>query len=386
MAVNMEGNATQESPATETKKAKGDRLEIVKVLVLALVSFLAGFALVLIFLRGPSDSGGDAANGTADAPAAPVPAASPAPAPSAAVATPAPTEAPIAQPIEAPAAAGGYEPAPTAAATGGYEPTPAVSPTAETGVAPSEGDAVAATATAGADEGSAPAEVPPGKTPDGMALDGEAFYLKCWDDGGVERKGVECDRLGVFEKRFATRLYVVDKCRIDAASVTAEGKLSVAAEVDFAASKVSFWNAPSSDIQNAAQIGSCLRGALTGLPIQGIEHKYARYRVFFTVLFGKQAAKKAAAEAVKAEPAADKGEGKAQAASGSPSKPPAGKGKLITVVKDKVRVRKTPVDGEVIGKIGQGNQVRLLKQKDGWCQIVTPSGNEGWMICDALGL
>ncbi|MCK9463885.1 MAG: SH3 domain-containing protein [Proteobacteria bacterium] len=49
-------------------------------------------------------------------------------------------------------------------------------------------------------------------------------------------------------------------------------------------------------------------------------------------------------------------------------------------------MRKTPVDGEIIGKIGQGNQVRLLKQKEGWCQIVTPTGNEGWMICDALGL
>jgi len=378
MAVNMEGNATQETPETGTKKAKGDKLEIVKVLVLALVSFLAGFALVLIFLRGPSDSGGDGVNEAAEAPAALGPTAPPAPAPSAAAATAtpapeaAPEAAPAAQPVEAPAATGGYEPAATA--TGGYEPTPAVAATAETGAAPSEGDAVASTAAASADEGSAPAEVPPGKTPDGMALDGEAFYLKCWDDGGVEHKGAECDRLGVFEKRFATRLYVVDKCRVDAASAAAEGKLSVAAEVDFAASKVSFWNAPSSDIQNAAQIGSCLRGALTGLPIQGIEHKFARYRVFFTVLFGKQAAKKASA----AEPA------KTETAQGA--KPPAGKGKLVEVKKDKVRVRKTPVDGEVIGKIGQGNQVRLLKQKDGWCQIVTPSGNEGWMICDALGL
>lgn len=318
--------------------ARGDRAEIVKVLVLALVSFLAGFALVLVFLRGPSDSGGDGA------------------------------------PDEAPGKPGEAQPAPA-------EAQPAPAPAAPDPAAPAIGEGPGAGAeaapAAALDEGSAPPEVPPGKTPDGMLLDGEAFYLKCWDDGGVERKGADCDRLPTFEKRFSTRLYVIDKCRVDAASAAAEGKLSVAAEVDFQASKVSFWNAPSSDIANAAQIGSCMRGALAGLPIQGVEHRYARYRLFFTVLFGKAAAKKAAAK---------EGAPAAGASTGEGSKPPAGKGKLVEVVKDKVRVRKAPVDGEVIGKIGQGNQVRLLKQKDGWCQIVTPSGNEGWMICDALGL
>jgi hypothetical protein len=375
MAVSMEGNENETVEEAEKIKPRSDRLEIVKVLILALVSFLAGFALVLIFLRGPSDSGGDGAKdaveapgGAATKPAIPVPVAQ----------VPAPTPAPV----EVPAA-------PTAA--GGYEPTPTSPATATPDAVPTEGDESASSAASAADQGSAPAEVPPGKTPEGMVLDGDAFYLKCWDDGGVERKGTDCDRLDTFEKRFGTRLYVIDKCRVQAASASAEGKLSVAAEVDFAASNVSFWNAPSSDIQNAAQIGSCLRTALSGLPIQGVEHKYARYRLFFTVLFGKAAAKKAAQDA-KSEPAAGKADEKAEdkgsdkASGSSPSKPPPGKGKLVTVAKDKVRVRKTPVDGEVIGKIGQGNQVRLLKQKDGWCNIVTPSGNEGWMICDALGL
>jgi hypothetical protein len=356
-------------------KPKGDKLEIVKVLVLALVSFLAGFALVLVFLRQPSDS-------AADEPQSPPPATPPA------AAVNAPPVAPT--PVAPPTQAGGYGPqdAGTAAPpTGGYEP---VGGYGATPAAPAEGgEQVAAAGATG--EGDALPEVPPGKTPDGMVLDGEAFYLKCWDDAGVERRGADCDRLDTFEKRFSTRLYVVDKCRVEGASASAEGKLSVASEVDFQAGKVSFWNAPSSDLPNAAKVGTCLRGALAGLPIQGIEHKYARYRVFFTVLFGKVAAKKAAEaakEAASEKKPDEKADGKADAKAGAQAGdgPPPGKGKIVEVKKDKVRVRKTPVDGEVIGKISQGNQVRLLKQKDGWCQVVTPSGNEGWMICDALGL
>jgi hypothetical protein len=340
-------------------KHKGDKLEIVKVLVLALVSFLAGFALVLVFLRQPSDTAGHEAQPEAAPPPAAI----------------AQVQPPQAAPIQAAVGATAPPDGGPAPAAGGYEPVGGYGAAA----APAEGDEQAAAAGA-ASEGDAPPEVPPGKTPDGMLLDGDAFYLKCWDDAGVERKGADCDRLDVFEKRFATRLYVVDKCRVEAASASAEGKLSVAAEIDFQSSKVSFWNAPSSDLPNAAQIGSCLRGALSGMPIQGIEHKFARYRIFFTVLFGKVAAKKAAADKKVEEKAVDKAGEKTE------GKPPAGKGKLVEVKKDNVRVRKAPVDGEIIGKIGQGNQVRLLKQKDGWCQVVTPSGNEGWMICDALGL
>jgi len=351
----QDGSTPEPSAGAPRGKPKGDTVEIVKVLVLALGSFVIGFALVLVFLRQPSDSG-DAETQPAETPTETAAGTASQPPPTA---LPAAGGAALKDAGPAPAAAGGYE------AVGGYG-------------APADG-AAAGGAQA---EGDAPPEVPPGKTPNGVLLDGDAFYLKCWDDAGVERKGTDCDRLEVFERRFSTRLYVIDKCRVDAASANAEGKLSVASEVDFQAGKVSFWNAPSSDVPNAAQVGSCLRGALSGLPIQGIAHKYARYRLFFTVLFGKAAAKKAA-EIAKAE-GAQKTEEKPGAK--ATDKPPAGKGKVVKVVKDKVRVRKAPVDGEIIGKISQGNEVRLLKQKEGWCQVVTPSGNEGWMICDALGL
>jgi uncharacterized protein YgiM (DUF1202 family) len=60
------------------------------------------------------------------------------------------------------------------------------------------------------------------------------------------------------------------------------------------------------------------------------------------------------------------------------------KGKVVDVIKDHVRVRKEPVSGKVFGKINSGNQVRLLGEKNGWCQVITPNNNKGWMICDSL--
>jgi hypothetical protein len=301
---------------------RSDRVEVVKVLALAIVSFLGGFGLVFLFLAPPSGDGPDLHDPTGESP-----------------------------------------PTGTSPAAGRFAPS------AREDDGAGEDASVAAVDPAPARaEGDAPPEVPPGKTPDGLTLDGGAFVLKCWSNDGVEIAGEGCDRLELLEKRFSTRLYVIDECRIKAAGGSASGKLSVAAEVDFQKMAVSFWNGASSDIREATAIGSCLRDRLAGLPLGGIEHKHARYRLFFTVLFGDAAEKKQQAEAAKAAAFV------------------AGKGKLVNVVKDRVRVRKVPVDGEILGRIGTGTQVRLLERKEGWCHVITPNRNEGWMTCDALEL
>ncbi|MCP4676564.1 MAG: SH3 domain-containing protein [Deltaproteobacteria bacterium] len=317
----------------KAKSKKGDKIEVVKVLIIAVVSFVLGFALVILFLR-------------------PKPPSSPG------VEIEAPIEAPIANRNEGSAApteasGGGYAPS---GSGGGYAPQPAANQV-DTG---QKSD--------GFHEGEAPAEVPPGRTPDGVAADGAGFYLKCWDENGAELPGESCDRLKVLEKRFSTRLYVVDRCKKKQIGDKAEGKLSLGVEVDFGKMSLSFWNGASSNIEGAGKIATCLRTELAGLPIRGFDHKYQRYRIFFTVLFGKAAEKASAKTPTSAA-----------------SAPPKGKGKLVNVVKDRVRVRKTPVDGDIIGKISAGNQVRLLDKKAGWCHIITPNNNEGWMICDALG-
>ncbi len=314
--------------------AKGDRIEVVKVLIIAIVSFVLGFALVIIFLRPSSPSIND------DTVALPEETPTvPAPTPPSG---PAPADHPTAARY-APPGGGGYAPEPSAAPAGAAEAS---------GGSPDEGDA--------------PPEVPPGRTPEGVMLDGTGFYLKCWDSAGTEHPGSACDRLRVLEKRFSTRLYVVDRCKQKYAP-RAEGKLSLGLEVDFDKRALSYWNGASSDLDGASKVATCLRTELAGLPIHSVDHKHARYRIFFTVLFGK---------------AAEKASGKATTA--ATSKPPAGKGKLVNVVKDRVRVRRAPVDGDIIGKISSGNQVRLIEKKAGWCHVITPNKNEGWMTCDAL--
>lgn len=317
---------------------RNDKIEVIKVLVIAVLSFVVGFALVILFLRPTAPSSAQTQPDEE---------------------TEVPTES---TGDETPASADEQEAAnktdSLSETGGGYAPEPEAEQAGdETG--DEAGDEGAASS-----EGEAPSEVPPGRTPEGITLDGDAFYLKCWDASGEELPGSACDRLEVLEKRFSTRLYVVDKCRQKSAGDKAQGKLSLGVEVDFDKMSLSYWNGASSEIEGAGKIATCLRTELAGLPIHGFDHKYERYRIFFTVLFGKGDAKAAKKEAE--------------------SKKPAGKGKMAEVTMDRVRVRKEPVDGEVIGKISTGNQVKLLERKGGWCKIITPNGNEGWMTCEAL--
>ncbi len=295
----------------------GDKIEVVKVLILAVVSFVLGFALVILFLR-PSSSSSE--NGSEDSPSATVP---------------------VSRGYADPSQSGG-----------GYAP---------------RGNTADRKNSADNQEGAALPDVPPGKTPETVAIDGQAFYLKCWDENGTVFKGDECGRLSVFETRFSTRLYVVDRCKKKHSGEKSEGKLSLGTEIDFEKMSLSFWSGASSTIKDAPLVASCLRSELAGLSIDGFNHRYAKYRLFFTVLFGKDAviAKK------QNEPVA---------ASAADLR----KGKLVNVIKDHVRVRKKPLTGKVFGKINSGNQVRLLAEKNGWCRVVTPNNNKGWMICDSL--
>ncbi|MBN2341334.1 MAG: SH3 domain-containing protein [Deltaproteobacteria bacterium] len=301
-------------PIPKPTKEKNATGEIAKVLILAVISFIAGFALIFFFLR---PSGPDVA----------------------------PDELPSTE---------------------------------------SNGQAVADTPdtpAAGTAPKSAVETVSPGETPDGVTQPSEPHYLKCWDKTGIENDGAECDRLLKLENRFTERLYVVNECKTAEAGEAADGKLVVACEVNFDTQSISFWHGAASDIRNASDIGDCLRNKLAGLPLEAIDHEFSRYRIYFGVQFGVAAP----AVAAGSEAAESDGDNEMSFAEG-PTAPPEGKGRLVNVAKDRVRVRRSPVDGEVFGKISTGNKVRLLKQENGWCHIVTPNNNEGWMICSALEL
>jgi hypothetical protein len=343
-------------------KAGGDKLEIVKLLVIAVLCSGLGFALVYIFFGPPiqgrvetgqtalSDQRSTLASAT-DVLAAP------------------PLEAePVAMADTEETRGSRYAPEGAGPGYGVQEEIP-LPPAADMA------QPLAPTLGASVDRGSLPPVVPPGKTPEGVAVDGNAFYVKCWDKAGAALETESCDKLDLLEKRFSTRLYVVDKCRLEAAGAEAAGKLSLGVEVDFSTLSVSFWSGPSSNLPSADAVAQCLRTELRGLPVDGVPHKHGKYRMFFTVLFGKkfvQAASDKTPQSVA---------GKTDAKSA-----PARKGKTVKVALDRVRVRKSPVDGEEIGRISSGNEVQLLGRKEEWCRVLTPAGNEGWMICDALEL
>lgn len=328
----------------ERLSKKGDKLEVTKILVLAAVSFFLGFVLVVLFFKPDSPS----VDHSTAPPALPAP--------------PAPPEPSSPKVDTGPSAA--VAPAPATAQGEGYAPTRyAAADSKGEGYAPAPSEmAPAAPAVDEPQPAANHPEVAPGRTPDGVTIDGDAFYLKCWDRSGTELPGTSCDRLKILEKRFSTRLYVVHKCKEQSAGAKAEGKLNLGMEVDFVAMSIRFWNGASSDLPEGGKVATCLRDELAGLPLSSINHEYDKYRIFFTVLFGT-----GAGEAPRTKEVAAKKDGK-----------------LLKVVKDRVRVRKTPLDGDVIGTISTGNQVERLEKKGDWCRVLTPNGNEGWMICDAL--
>lgn len=212
-----------------------------------------------------------------------------------------------------------------------------------------------------------PPEVPPGRTPPNIRLDGEALYHKCWTSEGELIPGEQCDRLRVFEKRLENRLYIIDRCRKDHLGEDALGLLSLGAEIDWSGPSVSFWAGPSSTLPNIRAIAACLRDELAGIPLYEIDHKYEKYRLFFSVNILDQ--EKMLHQLAEEDPKVN-----------------ARKNKQVKVNLDRVNVREEPVDGPSIGKINAGNLVILLGRKNDWCHVLTPGGNKGWMICEALDL
>ncbi len=326
----MDDKTEKMTTVKKSRSAKDDRVDVIRILVVMAISFLLGFGLVIAFFKNspPSTEDSQGAEAAPDTPEEE-------------------NGSPVADTSDASPEASGYAP------SGGYAPADTPKP-----VENDHGDE-------GGDynEGDAPPVVPPGRTPEGVFVEGEPFYLKCWDSNGSEIAGASCDHLNLLEKRFSTRVYVVDKCKQKYTPSGAVGKLSLGMEVDFDKRSLNFWSGASSDLDSAQKVATCLREELAGLPINGVEHKNNRYRIFFTVKFGDS--------------------------EGKPAKAPAAgkkltKGKIVKVIKDRVRVRKEPVDGAIIGKISSGNQVKLIKKKGEWCNIVTPNNNEGWMTCEAL--
>ncbi|MDJ0766548.1 MAG: SH3 domain-containing protein [Myxococcota bacterium] len=216
------------------------------------------------------------------------------------------------------------------------------------------------------------APVPPGDPPSRVSMAHPITCTRCWDSTGLEYIGNQCGQLLGFEKVIRDRLYVVENCASKVLSTGGSGELDLGIEIDFSTKRIGFWSEPSSEVAGASDIAACLKIEMGGLPMDAIHPKLIRYQLAMSVTLKRTATAKPAAPIVVDVPPVNS-EKLAQ-------------GRIVAVVRDRVRVRKKPVDGEILGKISSGNRVLLIDQREDWCQVKTPRGNVGWMVCWGLAL
>ena len=331
-------------------KRRIDRIETLRLLILALFGTLAGFAVIYVLVSPGAGR--------------PVPPrAQPEPPPSAAQAMVPPATVPAVREASGPATS---EPLSLPAAT--PEPQAAAGSPSPDSPPPSNESPDAGHVIQVPVATQAPS-LPTGPTPPGLALaDEPPFYFRCWDQSGKQKKPEECDPLRVFEKRLASRLYVVHRCKESSVGPEPQGRFSLGVDVDFKDKKLNFWSGSSTEIENGTRIAACLRRDFAGIPLDGISHQYERYTVFFTLIFGKEGGKPAKV--------------KAKAPSDSPDIKP---GKTALVKWSRANLRASP-DGsaEVKTKLEKGAKVRVMQIKEDWVRVKGPAGEEGWISIDGL--
>jgi hypothetical protein len=144
-------------------------------------------------------------------------------------------------------------------------------------------------------------------------------------------------------------------------------------EADFVSDSLSFWIDQGIGVKTKTAILACVSDTLSNMSIGKVPHKHSRYRLEGEVKFkGTQTAKILPG----ALPTSEKEMVKLEKA--------LAEAKQVDVVRERVRVRKSPVDGEIIGFISKPAKVELIEKSDEWCLVKTKRGNVGWMVCWGL--
>ena len=200
------------------------------------------------------------------------------------------------------------------------------------------------------------------------------LYRKCWDTEGRERHAEACDRLPKLEQRIDDRMATIGSCKKEFSGAGTAGLLDLMIEIDIRTDLVSVWNGVDSTLPFANPTVGCVAKALRHMPLSALAAPFERYQMETTIEFKrpeKQTHEQPVHHATE-DLAAD------LRIAGIPA----------VVKNDKVRVRKSPVDGEIIGLISAGNTVSIIEQtmKDDaeWCRVLTPRKNIGWMVCWSL--
>ncbi|MFP6684546.1 MAG: SH3 domain-containing protein, partial [Polyangiaceae bacterium] len=122
---------------------------------------------------------------------------------------------------------------------------------------------------------------------------------------------------------------------------------------------------PSSTVRG---IERCIADFMRDVSLDGIAHKYSRYRVYYTLNFYPPGTE------IETEPREDEGEEPGAAAARG----------LATVVWDSALVRSEPRVGKIVSRLVRGTQVKILGRRKDWYRVRV-TGKDGWVYRGALG-
>lgn len=241
---------------------------------------------------------------------------------------------------------------------------------------------------------------PTGPTPPELLVKEPLSTVKCWDNKGFEHDDGECDLPEDLGKALAERLYILDVCRRETTGPSNTGRLHFSLEADFIRGGLSCWAGEGSTLRFADRIVPCAAERLRGIALSSIAHRYSRYHISAQIDFvipRRQIA-------VPVPSGTPSSEAPAEAEQSAAGQPPTGEGetapvarvdrieealklaKEVSVTRERVRVRKDPVDGEIVGFISKPRKVKLIDKNGDWCRVQTQRGTLGWMVCWALDL
>ena len=203
--------------------------------------------------------------------------------------------------------------------------------------------------------------------------------IKCWDSRGFEQDVASCDPLHALARRAEVNLALLEACRTEILGAGAMGTLALYAEADFIRNRMTFWPGIASTLRHADRVADCLTERWREPRFSELPHRFERYRLKASVRFegAYHAAPSSSSSATPAVITASQAERLENAVENA---------REVAVARDRVRVRKAPVDGEIIGFISTGRRVKLLQVTDEWCLVKTKRGNVGWMVCWGLDL
>ncbi len=237
---------------------------------------------------------------------------------------------------------------------------------------------------------------PAGPTPLELLVKKPLATVKCWDKKGFEHDGQECDLPQELGQALAQRLYILDVCRRETSSPSNTGLLHLALEADFIRGGLSFWAGEGTTLRFADRIVPCAAERLKGIALASLAHRYSRYHISTEIDFALRRPQIAVPLAVGTDaPSGQTPTSQTPTTGEAESQPVARVDKIeealklareVPVTKERVRVRKDPVDGEIVGFISKPRKVKLIEKSGDWCHVETKRGTLGWMVCWALDL